>query len=186
MPGLYRRILVNLTVARKRGPFPVFIHTVLNSLNHRQIGDMLDIWSSSTKLTDVLGIGLADGIIFSTITRIKDGGDDKLLLTTDQQKWVVDELLRLKEIYGNFLCMSKAMIKRLHPDITATQTAETCGTARHVSSYDAAGQKMKQCIFSEKGDCSQCGCVVTSAVETTVKFLPDVSTLLLLGKLYTP
>lgn len=177
MPGLYNRIVRNLTVIRSQGEFPAYIHCVLNKLNYSQIESILQVW---------LNNGLVDGVMFSTTTPITDGNDDWLLLTHDQRVCIVDELLKQKKRFKKFLCMTPGMIRQFHPDYTKNQTPETCPTARFVASYDAHGDRIGKCIFSEKGDCSQCGCVITPTVDTLVKFPPKLDTISLLSRLYTP
>ncbi len=67
---------------------------------------------------------------------------------------IVEKLLRCKNEFGDFLVNTNAMIQVLHPDVTVHQTPATCGVARFVPSFDAAGVRMKQCILSEKADCT--------------------------------
>lgn len=151
--GLYERIVKNLGRARSSGEFPAFIHTTLNAWNYREIGEVCRIWSSN---------GLADGILVSTLTPIREAGDDGLRLSRVQRGWIVDELLRLKTEYGNFMLQTPGMLRLLHPDHTATLSPETCSVSRFVESYDAAGKRIPQCILSDKADCSECGCVVST------------------------
>jgi len=175
-PGLYYRVMKNLATVRANGPFPAFLHSVLNRVNYRQIRDMLHAWQDNN---------LSDGVVFSTITRIEGSADD-LLLSADQQRWIVDELLRQKEEFGDFLCMSPRMICHMGLDALGRQIPQTCGTAKYVSSYDASGRRIQQCIFSEKGDCSKCGCIITSAIETLLAFPPSLGTMRVLARLFTP
>lgn len=176
-PGLYDRIIRNLQVAKAGGRFPVFIHTVLNAQNYRQVRGILQTWESNR---------LADGVLFSTVTDIKGGGDENLLLSEDQRKWIVDELLSAKQEFGGFLCMSPRMINHFLPEVSSTQTPLNCGTAKFVASYDAAGVRIPQCIFSERGNCHGCGCVISSMMNSITKHLPDTGTLKVLARLYTP
>jgi len=140
-PGLYNRIISNLITIRSKGKFPAYIHTVLNSLNYKQIGEILRVWKENK---------LADGVTFSIFTHIKDSNNDSLMLTRYQQEWVVQKLLRQKKVFGNFLCMTPKMIESYYPDKIQKQKPSSCGTARFVDSFDAAGNKIPQCIFSEK------------------------------------
>jgi len=177
MIGLYERILKNLTAIRPTGEFPAFIHTVLNAANYRQIGEILRTWHDND---------LADGVTFSTITHIKGGGDDSLLLTRDQQQWIAEELLKQKEVFGNFLCMTEGMITMYKPSRTERQTPASCGTAKFIASFDASCNRIPQCIFSDKGDCSRCGCVITPMIESVTNFPPSPAAIKLLAHLYTP
>lgn len=151
--GLYERILKNLGRARSTWEFPAFVHTTLNAWNYREIGDICRNWKDN---------GLVDGILVSTLTPIKGANDDGLRLSRDQRTWIVDELLRLKDEYGHFMLQTSGMLRLLHPDHTSTVTPETCSVARFVESYDAAGKRIPQCILSDKADCSECGCVVST------------------------
>ena len=150
--GLYNRIVKNMSEAKEKTIGPLFIHTVLNKLNHRQIGDIISTWSENN---------LAKGVLVSTATPIKGSGDDHLRLSSNERVWIVDELKRLKPLYGDFLLLTDRMIDRLHPDHTISYTPENCWTAKFIESYDAVGKRIPQCILSEKADCTQCGCVVT-------------------------
>ena len=158
--GLYARILKNLGRARAEEGFPAFIHTTLNALNYREIGEICSTWKKN---------GLADGIMISTLTPIKGAGDDGLRLSREQRIWIVEELLRLKDLHGGFLLQSAGMIRLLHPDHTATLTPQTCSTAQFVESYDASGTRIPQCILSDKADCRECGCVVSTFMSDKIR-----------------
>src|SRR3989344_4101396 len=175
MPGLYNRILKNLTGVRLKGEFTCRIHSVLNKLNFERIGDMVETWKTN---------GLADGIVFSTMTPIRGGGEDEFQLSESEREWIVEELLKLKKVHGGFIFMTEKMISRLHPDHTRHQTPLTCGTAKYSVSYDASGKRMAQCILSDKADCTACGCVVTSFMDTLSEF--DPRTIALGLKMYLP
>ncbi|MFA6269968.1 MAG: hypothetical protein WC657_02045 [Candidatus Paceibacterota bacterium] len=177
MSGLYDRILQNLSCVRNEGSFPVFIHSVLNRLNFRQIGEMVEIWEDN---------GLADGIVFSTMTPILNGSDEKFRLTRKDRMWIVEELLVQQKLKPDFLFMTPKMIQCLHPDFTKNQTPKTCGTARLVASYDASGVGIPQCILSDKADCSECGCIITAIFESVLRFPPELAAVRILGKMYTP
>ncbi len=158
--GLYARILKNLHRVRADGGFLAFIHTTLNALNYHEISAICATWKNN---------GLADGILVSTLTPIRGAGDDGLRLSREQRVWIVGELLRLKEEHRGFLLQTEGMIRLLHPDHTANLSPETCGTARLVESYDATGHRIPQCILSEKADCRECGCVVTTIMSDTIR-----------------
>ncbi|MBI2635131.1 MAG: radical SAM protein [Parcubacteria group bacterium] len=175
--GLYNRIIKNISRARAAWQiFPIYIHTVLNTKNQNQVREILRTWLSN---------GLADGVVFSTHTPIKGAGDSTLRLSRFERINIVKELQRCKDEFGDFLVNTKAMIRFLHPDFTDSQNPTKCGTAHFVPSFDASGGRMKQCILSEKADCTQCGCVITTMIETVRHFPPDLSSLRSLAKLRT-
>jgi MoaA/NifB/PqqE/SkfB family radical SAM enzyme len=175
-PGLFERILKNLVRVRSVGKFPVFIHTVLNALNFEQIQEMILFWRKNR---------LADGIEFSLVTPVSEK-DKNLTLERREKIWIVGELLRMRKRFGNFICMSSCAINRYHPEVLEKQTPESCKTARFVASYQADGSLRKQCIFSDKGDCKNCGCVITAFMDALIKIPPDLNNILNLARLYTP
>jgi MoaA/NifB/PqqE/SkfB family radical SAM enzyme len=155
--GLYERIIKNVTKARQSfSPFPVYLHVLLNSLNYRQIGEILRVWSENR---------LADGVSVSTMTPIGEADRD-LRLTPDQLYWIVETLHQLKKEYQGFLTNTEVMIEMLRPDFMQHLTPERCKSARYFWAYDASGQRIKQCIFGPEADCSQCGCYMTTLAES--------------------
>lgn len=175
-PGLFNRILKNLAKAKEDGIRPVYVHSVLNARNYGQIRNILVCWRDN---------GLAEGIVFSTMTPIWDAGDHRLRLSEAQRMEIVEILHVLRDEYQDFLLNSHAMIDRLRPIVTRHQTPKTCSTARFIASIDAAGQPMRQCILSERANCSQCGCVVTSLTDTVLCFPPDQESFRTLSRLRT-
>lgn len=172
-PGLFERVLGNLSQARAGGQFPAITHCVLNAFNYRQTEALLHFWRER---------GLSDGVIFSTITPIRGGADEELLLDEAQRVAIVENLLKLKSGFGDFLFMSEAMIKHLSPSQTRGLTPQKCGTAKWVASFDAAGNRRSQCVLSDKADCSRCGCVITGIFNNIVKMPPDLVTFRLIMK----
>ena len=162
--GLFQRIIRNLENARKE-KFPAYIHTVLNSLNYTEIGDILKFWERN---------GLVDGLIVSTITPVI-GQSSKLDLTIEQRERVVEDLLGLKDKYPRFLRNTRRMIQLLHPDHTKDMTPAKCQNAEYFPAFDASGKKIPKCIFGPKADCSSCGCIVTSYADSLVTWSGFIS-----------
>jgi len=153
--GLFRRVFKNIQQFKKVSNTPVYLHSVLNQINYQQIRGILSFW---------IGRKMVDGIIISTITPINGIGSE-LCLTANQKKWIVAELLKAKKEFGDFLCMTNSMILHLHPDNTTKLTPEKCGTAIYSPSFDARGNKIAQCILSNKAKCSECGCIITAMMN---------------------
>lgn len=177
-PGLFHRIIKNLTAARATNDFPVFIHAVLNARNHHEIGDILAFWQKNR---------LADGVIFSTLTPINSSVpiDLDLRLSDSQLYWTVEELYRQKKRFGDFLVNTPEMIDLYRPEVMTNQRPETCGTARYVPSFDASGKRMAKCILSDLADCRRCGCVVSAIFKTVMHFPPSLESLRGLSRLRT-
>ncbi len=150
--GLYDRIVKNITQAKRGSIGPILLHVVLNHLNYPEIPKILRTWSDN---------GLVEGVLISTMTPIKGASDDNLRLSQLERMRIVRELHWLKRTYGDFMIMTDTMIDFLHPNHTRLLSPEVCSTAQGLESYDAAGQRIKQCILSEEAYCPECGCVVT-------------------------
>jgi organic radical activating enzyme len=176
--GLFERIEKHLAHARKEWPrqFPAFAHCVLNAVNFRQIGDILAYWSENQ---------LLDGVVFSTATPIREAKDDHLHLTENSREWIVEELLRQKRRFGDFLGNTASMIQELHPLRTRKQSPGTCGTAKLTHSFNTAGERIEQCVLSKKADCSQCGCVITAIYASLFTESHDPATFRLMVRLTT-
>jgi MoaA/NifB/PqqE/SkfB family radical SAM enzyme len=176
--GLFERIEQHLSRARTQwhGEFPAFAHCVLNAINFRQIAEILEYWS---------GNRLLDGVVFSTATPIRDAKDDRLRLSESSREWIVEELIRQKRRFGDFLCNTVSMIQDLHPLQTKRQTPETCGTARSTQSFNTAGERIRPCILSERADCSQCGCVITAIYTSLFTEKHDPATFKMMVRLTT-
>src|SRR5688572_6237388 len=176
--GLFERIEKHLAKARREWPgqFPAFAHCVLNALNFRQIGDILGHWSTNR---------LLDGVVFSTATPIRGAKDDHLRLTDPSREWIVEELQRQKRRFGDFLGNTESMIQELHPFRTRRQSPGTCGTATLTQSFNTAGERIGQCVLSDKADCSQCGCVITAIYTSLFTESHDPATFRLMLRLTT-
>lgn len=168
--GLFERVFKNIQKFRETSSAPIYLHTVLNQINYRQIKGILSFWSEKK---------LVDGVVISTITPICGMGDE-LWLTVEQKKWIVKELLEAKKEFGGFLCMTNSMIEHLSPDNTAKLSPEKCGTAIYSPSFDARGNKMAQCVLSDKAKCSECGCVITAMMNAFTPHLKPKELALLL------
>jgi MoaA/NifB/PqqE/SkfB family radical SAM enzyme len=157
--GLHNKIVKNLSEARASGFFPAAIHVTINSQNYHQIPEFVEYWGES---------GLVDGIAFSTHTSIEGANDEWLRLSDEQRIHIIGELIQQRKIHDDFVLNTPAMARKLHPESMKKQNPEDCGTAKFVSSFHADGSRIEQCIFSEKGDCTTCGCVVTTAIDNIV------------------
>src|SRR5262245_22534554 len=96
------------------------------------------------------------------MTPIRGGNDGWMRLSHEQRQLIARDVAVQKKRYGAFLMNTDGMIELLKPERMADQTPETCGTARLVASFDAAGHRIEQCILGGQADCRQCGCVISS------------------------
>jgi MoaA/NifB/PqqE/SkfB family radical SAM enzyme len=107
--------------------------------------------------TRTWGIG---GIVFSFATP-NVGEEQSFYLPDERKEEAVQELLRLKAETGDFIVMSKRAIELLRPAEVA-QWHTRCPTYAAVS-IRADGKPLERCIFGPEGDCSRCGCNVSTS-----------------------
>ena len=102
--------------------------------------------------TATWGIG---GIVFSFATP-NVGDRQSFYLTTDRKEKAVQEILRLKQEFKDFIAMGTRAIELLRPSEVAKWSSK-CPTFA-TQSFRADGQAIERCIFGPEGDCSRCGC----------------------------
>jgi MoaA/NifB/PqqE/SkfB family radical SAM enzyme len=76
----------------------------------------------------------------------------------------IDEILGLKESYGDIVCNTRYELDHLRQP----GWGRIC-PHELVLSYDAFGEQKRPCIFGEMADCSRCGCHVFPALLEAVK-----------------
>lgn len=109
-----------------------------------------------TRETMTWGIG---GIFFSFAT--PNVGERRSFYLSDERKeQAVLEILTLKEELGDFIAMSTRSIELLRPDEVAKWSPK-CPTFI-AQSIRADGKPVERCIFGPEGDCSRCGCNITT------------------------
>jgi len=176
MRGLYDRIKNHLQTARSKWPqsFPAFSHSTLNAINYRDTEQILHCWSRNK---------LLDGVVFSIATPVGKNDHPQLRLTLRQREEIVEDLVRLKRHFGPFLCMSEEMIGLLHPDVTKNHTPAKCKMSTRLSSFDAEGNRIGQCVLSAQANCSLCGCVIDTFLQTIERPIPNPKTVFHLMRL---
>ena len=160
VPGLAQRARKRIATAREKAhaegkKYPVFSHTVLLAANN----DVMEqtIWQLD-------GFNGIDGMVFSTAVPALSDPYPAWSPTTQQRADFVELLLRSKKA-GARINMSHQQIVSLHPDYTSGNTPDGCAVSKRTLSYDFHGNLKEQCIFGPDSDCSQCGCVVKSAID---------------------
>ncbi len=100
------------------------------------------------------------GVVFSFAT--PNVGESQLFYLSDERKeQVVQELLRLKREYKDFIVMSTRAIELLRPAEVVKWSAN-CPTFA-AKSIRADGRPIERCIFGPQGDCDRCGCNVSTS-----------------------
>jgi len=98
------------------------------------------------------GIG---GVVFSFATP-NVGERQSFYLTAERKEQAVQEVLRLKREFRDFIAMGTRAIELLRPSEVA-RWSPRCPTFA-AQSVRADGQLIERCIFGPEGDCSRCGC----------------------------
>jgi len=102
--------------------------------------------------TATWGIG---GVVFSFATP-NVGERQSFYLSAERKEQAVQEVLRLKREFKDFIAMGTRAIELLRPAEVARWSPQ-CPTFA-AQSIRADGQLIERCIFGPEGDCSRCGC----------------------------
>jgi MoaA/NifB/PqqE/SkfB family radical SAM enzyme len=108
--------------------------------------------------TATWGIG---GVAFSFATP-NVGERQSFYLSADRKEQAVQDILRLKKEFKDFIAMGTKAIELLRPAEVA-RWSPNCPTFA-AQSIRADGQLIERCIFGPQGDCSRCGCNVYTAL----------------------
>jgi MoaA/NifB/PqqE/SkfB family radical SAM enzyme len=165
-PATYERILKS--IARTK----VTIHcTVTAQMMQRPgyIEEFVRFWSQREETKK----------IWISLFTPQQGAEGPEILTPDQRKRVIEELLRLRIAYP-LLDMKKGLIEELkHPPASP----QDCIFARTTLTVSADMKtRITPCQFGGSPDCSQCGCIASMGLAAVGhhKVLPGVSA----GQLY--
>lgn len=139
-----------------RDDIHVNITCVLNKINSECIESFVNEWKS-TKVR---------GISFSFYTPQK-GIDDNLYLNGYERDTVIDRILVLKKVYGDFILNSKSVLKSMRPAYSSNVT-QNCASPKAFISIDSTGNIKKPCVMGPSADCTRCGCVVPFEIDSVV------------------
>ena len=137
-----------------RNDIHVNIACVLNKENYYCIEDLLKEWRK-TKIR---------GINFDFYTPIR-GIDDNLWLSWQERDVIIEKLIKLKKIYGNFILNSKSILKLMRSD-SSKKITSNCVVKKAAVCFDPMGKRKLPCVIGDKADCSRCGCIVPFQIES--------------------
>ena len=86
-------------------------------------------------------------------------GDDGLFLPLVQRDVVLDKLLALKAIYGDFFVLPERAFRLMKSDVSR-QVTGSCLFSRKAFAFGPDGVQKEKCMMGPKADCDRCGCVV--------------------------
>jgi Fe-coproporphyrin III synthase len=139
-----------------RDDIHVNITCVLNKINSECLDQFVKEWKN-TKV---------QGISFSFYTPQK-GNEDDLYLSGAEKDIVIDHILALKKVYGDFILNSKSVLKSMRP-ANAPNVTQNCASPKAFISIDSRGDIKKPCVMGPTADCTRCGCVVPFEIDSVV------------------
>ncbi len=86
-------------------------------------------------------------------------GDDSLFLPLAERDVVLDRLLELKRIYGDFFVLPERAFRLMKSDISR-QVTDNCLFSTKAFAFGPDGVQKEKCMMGPKADCDRCGCVV--------------------------
>ena len=87
------------------------------------------------------------------------GVDDELWITLPERDRIIDTLVALRRIYGDFFVIPERVLHLMRSD-RCRDVTDNCMLHSKSFAFDAAGRSKGKCVMGEKADCDRCGCVV--------------------------
>jgi MoaA/NifB/PqqE/SkfB family radical SAM enzyme len=146
--GIYRRAMRNVT---QHPNLRVTIAYCITRENLHCIEQAVIDWSHAG----------AAHMTFDFYTPIGDmtDKDDSLFLPLIERDAVLDQLIELKRIYGDFFILPERVF-RLMKSNHCRQVTDHCLFSTHAFAFGPDGMQKEQCMMGPKADCDRCGCVV--------------------------
>lgn len=85
--------------------------------------------------------------------------DDGLYVPPEERDDVLDKLLALKAIYGDFFLLSERTF-RLMKSAVSRKVTDNCLFSKKAFAFGADGMLKEKCMMGPRADCDRCGCVV--------------------------
>ncbi|MSP60642.1 MAG: radical SAM protein [Myxococcales bacterium] len=87
------------------------------------------------------------------------GDSEGLFLPLHERDRVLDQLIALKKIYGDFFVLPERVFRMMKSDV-AKQVTDNCLFATKSFAFGPTGVQKEKCMMGPKADCDRCGCVV--------------------------
>ncbi len=101
----------------------------------------------------------AKHITFDFYTPIDGTDDTSLWISFDQRNKIIDTLIALRRIYGDFFVIPERVLRMMRSE-HCHEVTDHCLLHSKSFAWDAAGHSKGKCVMGEKADCDRCGCVV--------------------------
>jgi MoaA/NifB/PqqE/SkfB family radical SAM enzyme len=84
---------------------------------------------------------------------------EPLFVPLKERDRVLDTLLELKRIYGDFFILPERAFRLMKSDV-CKEVTDHCLFAEKSFAFGPNGKQKEKCMMGEKADCDRCGCVV--------------------------
>jgi MoaA/NifB/PqqE/SkfB family radical SAM enzyme len=146
--GIYGRAMRNVA---ERPNLSVTIAYCITRANVECLEQAVIDWSNA---------GARD-MTFDFYTPIGDmcDGNDELFLPLAERDVVLDRLLALKAIYGDFFVLPERAFRMMKSDV-CREVTDSCLFSGRAFAFAPDGVQKDKCMMGPKADCDRCGCVV--------------------------
>lgn len=162
--GLYAKIREQI-----RSRNDIITNTTIFAMNKNEPEKLLREWSGSR----------IKGMTFNFATPMRES-NGSMYLNDEERNEVIDELLHLKNQYGDFILVSKEWLNNLRPE-KVKAWYKNCPTRNFALSLASNGKKKNPCILGQNAICEFCGCHVPVIIQSIKKF--DFETFRILAKM---
>ncbi|MCB9556015.1 MAG: radical SAM protein [Deltaproteobacteria bacterium] len=87
------------------------------------------------------------------------GIDDPLWLDYHERDQVIEMLIALRRIYGDFFIIPERVLRMMRSD-RCRDITDNCLLRERSFAFDASGRQKGKCVMGDGADCDRCGCVV--------------------------
>jgi MoaA/NifB/PqqE/SkfB family radical SAM enzyme len=164
-PGLYRRMKKHAD----RPDLSTMVTMCINRKNRHLVERVIKEWNQDSCVRHIL---------FEFHTPIAGlHENDELWMPLAERDEVLDVVLALKEIYGEFILPPARTYRMMKSDRSRPLTND-CLYSRVAPSLGPDGKRKEPCMLGPKADCNGCGCIVpflTRAQEERAGILIDLT-----------
>jgi sulfatase maturation enzyme AslB (radical SAM superfamily) len=86
-------------------------------------------------------------------------GHDELWVPFEQRGQIIDRLIALRRIYGDFFVIPERVLRLMRPE-QCRDVTDHCLLRSRSFAFDASGRSKGKCVMGQRADCHRCGCVV--------------------------
>jgi MoaA/NifB/PqqE/SkfB family radical SAM enzyme len=85
--------------------------------------------------------------------------NEPLFVPLEERDQILDQLLALKRIYGEFFVLPERVFRLMKSDV-CKQVTDHCLFSEKSFAFGPTGAQKEKCMMGPKADCDRCGCVV--------------------------